>query len=113
MKQILPLILFVTGFIPAKDQTVQWASKVLEVSSEFTHLQYAAIQTLGKPKVLPAGGQNPNAWAPNRPGRKEYLKVGFDNPMSIRQVAIAESHNPSAIYRVLAYDEQGKEYILN
>jgi outer membrane protein OmpA-like peptidoglycan-associated protein len=33
--------------------------------------------------------------------------------MSIRQIAIAESHNPSAIYRVLAYDNMGKEYVVN
>ncbi len=45
--------------------------------------------------------------------RKEFLKLGFSNPISIRQVAIAESHNPSAIFRVLAYDDSGREYALN
>lgn len=113
MKKNLLLILFLAGFILSNAQTVQWASKVLEVSSELTRLQYAAGQVLGKPNVLPAGGENPNAWAPDKPGRREYLKVGFEIPMSIRQVAIAESYNPSAIYRVLAYDEQGREYVLN
>jgi outer membrane protein OmpA-like peptidoglycan-associated protein len=33
--------------------------------------------------------------------------------MNIRQVAIAESHNPSAIFRVLVYDEAGREYVVN
>jgi outer membrane protein OmpA-like peptidoglycan-associated protein len=33
--------------------------------------------------------------------------------MSIRQIAVAESYNPSALYRLLAYDEAGKEYVLN
>ncbi len=33
--------------------------------------------------------------------------------MSIRQIAIAESYNPSAIFRVLAYDSQGKEHVVN
>lgn len=114
MKKNLLLSLFFVGLITYTDgQVVQWASKVLESSSELTHVQYAAVQVLGKPNVLPAGGQNPNAWAPDKPGRKEFLKLGFDSPMSIEQVAIAESHNPSAIYRVLAYDEQGREYELN
>jgi outer membrane protein OmpA-like peptidoglycan-associated protein len=54
-----------------------------------------------------------NAWAPDRPNRKEFLKLGYANPISIRQIAIAESHNPSAIYRVFAYDEAGKEYLIN
>lgn len=114
MKRIfLPLILIAFFSISSRAQVVQWASKVVEFSTELTPIQYSAKQVLGKPNVLPAGGQSPNAWAPERPKRKEFLKLGFDNPMSIRQIAIAESHNPSAIYRVLAYDEAGKEYVIN
>ncbi|HEY0743358.1 MAG TPA: OmpA family protein [Chryseosolibacter sp.] len=97
----------------ANAQIVQWASKVIEFSSELTPVQYSAKQALGKPDVLPAGGQSPNAWAPDKPKRKEFLKLGFDKPISIRQIAVAESHNPSAIFRVLAYDEAGKEYVIN
>jgi outer membrane protein OmpA-like peptidoglycan-associated protein len=62
---------------------------------------------LGKPTVLPGGGTNPGAWMPDKPKRKEFIKVGFDKPMAIRQVAIAESFNPSALYKIIAYDEQG------
>jgi len=91
-------------------QTVQWASKVIDFSSELTPVQYSAQQILGKPNVLPAGGQNPSAWTPDKPKRKEYVKVGFDKPMQIEQVAIAESHNPSALTAILLYDEQDKEY---
>ncbi|HEY0652804.1 MAG TPA: OmpA family protein [Chryseosolibacter sp.] len=110
---LLVLALIVVCFASTKAQTVQWASKVIEFSSELTPVQYSAKQALGKPDVLPAGGQSPNAWAPDKPKRKEFLKLGFDKPISIRQVAIAESHNPSAIFRVLAYDEAGKEYVIN
>jgi OmpA-OmpF porin, OOP family len=94
-------------------QKLQWATKVIESSSELTPVQYSAQQALGKPNVLPAGGQSPNAWAPDRPKRKEFLKLGFANPMNIRQIAIAESHNPSAIFKVFAYDESGKEYLIH
>jgi outer membrane protein OmpA-like peptidoglycan-associated protein len=97
----------------ASAQVVQWASKVLEFSSELTHAQYSAEQALGKPNVMPAGGDNPNAWMPDRPDRKEFLKLGFDKPMSIKQIAIAESFNPSALYRILVYDEAGREYELS
>jgi outer membrane protein OmpA-like peptidoglycan-associated protein len=114
MKRIfLPLLFFACISFSSQAQVVQWASKVIEFSSELTPIQYAAKQALGKPNVLPAGGQSPNAWAPDRPNRKEFLKLGFDNPISIRQIAIAESHNPSAIYRVLAYDESGNEHVIN
>lgn len=114
MKRLLLVLgLFVVCAGITKAQTVQWASKVIEFSSELTPVQYSAKQALGKPDVMPAGGQSPNAWAPDKPKRKEFLKLGFDKPISIRQIAIAESHNPSAIFRVLAYDEAGKEYVIN
>ncbi|MCI0750748.1 MAG: OmpA family protein, partial [Flammeovirgaceae bacterium] len=111
MKKLSSICVFI-GFLifGANAQTVQWATKVIEFSSELTPVQHSAQQVLGLPNVLPAGGQNPSAWSPDKPGRKEFLKLGYDKPMSIRQIAIAESDNPSAIYRVLVYDEAGKEY---
>lgn len=114
MKRLLPaiIILFAMSY-GASAQVVQWASKVLEFSSELTHAQYSAQQALGKPNVMPAGGDNPNAWMPDKPNRKEFLKLGFDKPMSIKQIAIAESFNPSGLYRIVVYDEAGKEYELS
>lgn len=105
------LIVFVLGFFTQTSaQTVQWASKVLEFSSEMTHAQYSAQEALGKPNVMPYGGQNPSAWTPDRKGRKEFIKVGFERPMHIQQVAVAESANPGALYRVVAYEPTGKEH---
>src|SRR6187549_1081454 len=98
--------------ISLRGQQVQWASKVIEFSSQLTEVQYAADQVLGKPNVMPAGGQNPNAWTPDKPKRKEFIKVGFDKPIQIEQIAIAESHNPSALSAVFVYDEAGKEYLI-
>ena len=104
-------VAFTIGF--ANAQVVQWASDFVEFSSELTPIQYSAKQVLGKPNVLPAGGQSPNAWSPDMPKGKEFIKLRYANPISIRQIAIAESHNPSAITRILAYDESGKEYEIN
>lgn len=112
-RSLLPFIILIGLSMKLQAQEVQWASKVIEFSSELTPVQYSAKQVLGKPNVLPSGGQSPNAWAPDRPKRKEFLKVGFERPMNIQQVAIAESHNPSAIFRVFVYDESGKEYLIN
>lgn len=92
-------------------QEVQWASKVIQFSSELTPVQYSANQILGKPNVLPAGGQNPNAWTPDKPKRTETIKLGFDKPIQVQQVAIAESHNPGGLARLFLYDESGKEYL--
>lgn len=93
-------------------QSVQWASKVIEFSSELTPIQYSASQALGKPNVLPAGGQNPNAWTPDKPKRSEFIKLGYATPMQIQQVAIAESYNPGALFKVFIYDETGREHLV-
>jgi outer membrane protein OmpA-like peptidoglycan-associated protein len=114
MKRLLLSVVLIVGIsVLASAQVVQWAASVLEVSSELTPVQYSARQALGKPNVLPAGGQSPNAWAPDRPNRKEFIKLGFSNPINIRQIAIAESHNPSAIFKVYAYDQAGNEHLIN
>jgi OOP family OmpA-OmpF porin len=111
MRRHVTAACFVLFFVAtANSQQLQWASKVIEYSSQLTAVQYSANQILGKPNVMPAGGQNPNAWTPDKPKRKEWIKVGFDHPIEIQQVAIAESYNPSGLYRILLYDEAGKEY---
>lgn len=111
-KRLLFLFSLTFSFSVANSQTVQWASKVIEFSSELTPVQYSARQILGKPNVLPSVGDNPNAWTPDRPKRKAWIKIGYETPLQIQQVAIAESSNPGALYRILAYDEAGKEYVL-
>lgn len=114
MKRLLLSCLILIGIsLQLRAQEVQWATKVIDFSSELTPVQYSARQVLGKPNVLPAGGQSPNAWVPDKPKRKEFLKVGFDKPMQIEQIAVAESHNPSAIFRVLVYDEADREHVVN
>lgn len=110
MARLLLAIIIALYFTGLNAQKVQWASKVISFSSELTSVQYSATQALGKPNVLPAGGENPNAWTPDKPNRKEYIMLGFDEPMSIMQVAIAESYNPSALTRVSVFDEQNIEY---
>lgn len=113
MKRLLLAIYFIVcAQIIAKTQVVQWATKVIDVSSELTPVQYSAQQILGKPNVLPAGGQNPNAWTPDKPKRKEFIKVGFATPIQIQQIAIAESHNPTALFKIYTYDEAGREYLI-
>src|SRR5262245_37879171 len=112
MRRLLLSGCFAVLLFPVGAQQLQWASKVIEVSSELPAIQYSAAQILGRPNVLPAGGQSPNAWTPDKPRRKEWIKVGYDHPIEIQQVAIAESYNPGGLYRVLLYDEAGKEYPL-
>ena len=97
--------------VSAGAQTVvQWASRVVDFSSELSELQNSAKQATGKPNILPSGGDNPNAWSPYNNNTKEYIHVQFDLPMPISQIAIGETFNPGAISEVWVFDENDKQY---
>ena len=93
-------------------QTVDWASEVIEFSSELSPYQYGSVQVLGKPNVPLTGGDNPNAWSPRRSDKIQFIKVGFENPKRIQQIAIHESFNPASVYQVFTYDENDNEYLM-
>ncbi len=111
LKNICFYFLLLVGF-NLQGQEIQWAARVLDFSSELTSVQFSANQVLGKPTALPSGGENPTAWTPSKPNREEFIKVGFDKPMPIEQIAIGESYNPSAVKEVFAYDEEDNEYLV-
>lgn len=100
------------GVLGIQAQDVQWASRVIEYSSELSDKQYSVKQILGKPNVYPWGEASANAWTPKKPNKEEFVKLGFDQPKPIRQIAIAESYNPSALAKIYFYDEAGNEYLM-
>lgn len=93
-------------------ETVQWASEVMFVTSELTALQYAASQALHSPNIYPSGGESPNAWRPAQTDGQEYIVVKFAEPIRAQQIAIAETENPGAVSKVYAYDSLDNEYLL-
>ena len=113
LRRIFTILIVFSFFTGAVAQEVQWVSTILEASSELTPRDYSAEQLIGKPNVTPGTGDSPNAWMPFREDREEYVKVGFEKPIRIRQIAIAESFNPSAIYQIFLYDRSGNEFLIN
>ncbi|MCK5467363.1 MAG: OmpA family protein [Cyclobacteriaceae bacterium] len=111
-KFLFLLVLFFT-FIKVQAQETQWVSTILEASSEIAPKEYSAEQIIGKPDVTPGAGESPNAWMPFWENREEYVKVGFEKPFKIRQITIAESFNPSAIYQIYLYDRSDNEFLIN
>ena len=93
-------------------ETVQWASDIMFVTSELAPLQYSAGQILHAPNVYPKGGESPNAWRPSKPDADQYIVVQFDRPIHAQQIAIAETENPGAVSKVYAYDSLDNEYLL-
>jgi outer membrane protein OmpA-like peptidoglycan-associated protein len=126
MKNFLYIFIIIAIFIhhnifSQNGSIVQWASSVLEFSSEYkgdTNKpktdQYRSIQVLGKPNKLPAFGDSPCAWSPEKKNNVdgEFIKVGFATPMKIEQIAIAESANPGAVTHVYVYDTAGVETLV-
>lgn len=113
MSKTLSILLYCLIFSGgAFAQNVQWASSVLEFSTELSNKQYAAKQVLNRPNVLPNAGESPNAWTPRNPNGIEFIKVGFEEPMKIQQIAIGESYNPGSVKRVFVYDENDKEHLV-
>lgn len=109
----------------AQDQESEtlWANRVIDVSSSYkqgilfkegiNYNQYPASRALGLPDVLPGNyGDSPNAWIPQRPDGRSFIKLGFEYPINIQQIAIAESRNPGALSEIYAYDLQGNEYLV-
>lgn len=99
-------------------QSVQWASKVMSVSSEYTDpllgKEYRAQHILGRPSKYPKFSATPSAWqslTPDNPGG-EFIIVSFDTAKVIKQVAIFENFGAGSITRVDALDENNKLYLL-
>ena len=113
MRGLLLLVSAIFLYTTAAAQEVQWVSTIIEATSELSPREYSAEQLIGKPNVTPGTGDSPNAWMPYRSDREEYVKVGFENPLKIRQIAIAESMNPSAIYQIFLYDRSDNEFLIN
>jgi outer membrane protein OmpA-like peptidoglycan-associated protein len=99
-------------------QSVQWASKVMSISSEYTDpllgKEYRALHILGRPSKYPKFAASPSAWqslTPDNPAG-EFIIVSFDTLRLVKQVAIFENFGAGSITRVDALDENNKLYLL-
>jgi len=111
MRFALTIFIFFLISFQINAQKTFWASRVIAFSSEYsdanTTKENRAIQVLGKPNKLPAFGQSVCAWQPltqDNP-QEEFIIVGFDTLMAIRQIAIAENLGQGCIVKVEGFDE--------
>ena len=111
MRFPLTILLFIQISFQSNAQKTFWASRVIAFSTEYfdanTTKENRAIQILGKPNKLPSFGKSVCAWQPmtqDNP-QEEFIIVGFDTLMPIRQIAIAENMGQGCIIKVEAFDE--------
>lgn len=96
-------------------QEVQWASKVLEKSSETVDEKFSpkhrAIQVLGPPSVLPQTISSACSWRPTGTSfGEDYIKVAFDKPQKVKQIIVGETVGPGAVGRIFGYTTKIKKF---
>ena len=108
------ILFFLWIAVSIKAQHVQWGAEVIAFSSQYSNEGWSAEQALGVPNAL----GNPNlyrlAWSPKKEENavNEYIRVRFEEPMRIQQVAVAESAEPGAIHKIYAFDTRGKKHLI-
>jgi hypothetical protein len=76
----------------------QYASRVLDFSTEYSTDAWAAAQALGEPNVYPAYCDCAEAWSSLTPEDiREFLVLGFATPSRINAIDIYETLAPGAI----------------
>ncbi len=99
----------------AEQCSTQWASKVLDFSSQYSKYKRSAKMALGWPNAMFPGGESDAAWSVKAKNGQEdtkpgFIKVGFEKPMKIRQVVVCENNAPGAITEVIIYGtKKGEE----
>ncbi|MGK0366462.1 MAG: OOP family OmpA-OmpF porin [Saprospiraceae bacterium] len=114
MKKILLHILFLCFIPPLSAQQMQWASEVVDKSSQYGNEVYSARQALGIPNAINGNSTEMMAWAPGRKESSlgEHLQVRYTVSMRIRQVVVSESKNPGAIRRITLFDDNRKRHVI-
>lgn len=85
----------------------QWASRVIDFSSQFGQDGWSPQQALGEPDVF-VYGDVLRAWAPlSENGTLEFIAVGFDRAVFATGVTIRETYGNGMVIEVELIDEQG------
>lgn len=102
------------------NSNIYWANKVIGFSSQYSKNEKSAGQILGKPNVMPTGGDAKTAWCIKEKKGKEqkgeaFITVSFEKMIIMQQLVVAENFNPGAIKKIdiIAEDGTNKEIYAN
>jgi len=85
----------------------QWATEVIDFSSQYSTSRYSAAQTLDMPNVL-TYGDRATAWTPaSQNGTTEHITVGFPDPVYANGVTIRETNGNGFVTKVEVLDTNG------
>ncbi|MGI4871398.1 MAG: OmpA family protein [Janthinobacterium lividum] len=96
----------------AKAQTVLWAAKVVDVSSQKATGKeaFSPDKVLGPPNAQPLGEINNEAWIPAKEGSNEHIEVRFARSVVAQQVTVIENFNPGSIIKIELVDTKGEHH---
>jgi outer membrane protein OmpA-like peptidoglycan-associated protein len=96
----------------AQAQTVLWAAKVEEVSSQKAKGKepFAPEKVLGEPNAQPLGQISNEAWIPAKDGSNEFIEVRFAKSIIAQQVTVIESFNPGSVTKIELIDIKGEHH---
>jgi hypothetical protein len=97
----------------------QWASSVIDFSSQYSDSLWAATQALGEPDTFIYDDQ-PTAWAPFPQNsdpelgydRFEDITVGFSNPVYATGVTVRETFGNGFVYRIDLIEPNGTPHTI-
>ena len=101
--------LFSFGAATAQAQHVQWAARLVAVSSQKSEGKepFSPSQVLSTPNALPLGQISNDAWIPRKEGANEFIEVRFARSVAAQQVTVVENFNPGSVTKVELVDTKG------
>ncbi len=107
-----PVVLGLFSAATAQAQHVQWAARLVAVSSQKSEGKdpFSPSQVLSTPNALPLGQISNDAWIPRKEGPNEFIEVRFARSIAAQQVTIVENFNPGSITKIELVDTKGEHH---
>lgn len=89
----------------------QFATSVIDYSSQYSAGNWSAEKSLNEPNVFPNYNDNREAWASlSADGQREFLVLGFSQPQTVKKIEIYETYSPGAIDTVYLFDLNAEKW---
>jgi len=90
----------------------QWASSVINYSTQYDTPDFSAEQALGAPNTNEYGDFE-TAWAPlNRNGTTEYITLGYTTPVYATGVVVRETYGNGFVTQIDLIDTNNTQHII-
>jgi len=94
-------------------QSIHWASKLVFQYNSFKESgSWSGEMVLGEPDAYPYGSLNEKAFRLIKEDVYGTLTLEFDNTRKTEEIIIAENFAPGRVTKVIAFDQQGTEYVV-